>query len=293
MAKVLKFSLPSQLHIDIESDSAIVFGDRELLVLNAYVPGIALAESGKADITIRHYESDTFAFSGSADTYTIHDAWHGQFPDDLYHLLYAVARRAFLEQGLYSVHSICVGNDDQILAVGHTGVGKTSLLGELSASHGLRMLASNKTLVSLKDACMTAVAGTRTVSVRASDVSFWSGEIENGTEKWGRHMFTIGGGREVRSPRPIKNVAIVRINDAVERCERLEPSAALHALFPYFLDAVNADVVLGGGKAVLSGAPSSENMATLARELASALERIPVYGITGSRQYTAGELFSL
>jgi len=73
------------------------------------------------------------------------------------------------------------------------------------------------------------------------------------------------------------------LNDGVQDWRELQPTSALHTLYPYFLDTVNADIVIG--KDVFNGSVSQETKKYLAGRLGKAVERVPVYSAAGSLSF--------
>jgi hypothetical protein len=191
------------------------------------------------------------------------------FPADIPHLLYGLERKALLERRLYPVHAACVGKDGAYaLLVGHSGSGKTTLAIELIGQNGLKLFSGNKTIVSFDNGSVKAVAGTRIMTAVGKD--------------FGRYAYDLPSSnyaveQEVR----ISRIAIIRINDGVEECQILNPLSALHMLYPYFLDVVNANVIVNG-KDVFNGAAPAEVGQHLAEHLGAALQILQVRKISGS-----------
>ena len=212
------------------------------------------------------------------------DAWSvdvGGIPEnDIPHYLYGLARLEFLRKGLFPVHAACVGKDaGHALIVGHSGDGKTTVALKLIREHGCRLFSGNKTVVRFSDGAIVAVAGTTTVT-----------EV---TPK-GRRLFRLESGQyETRAAVPIRTIAKVKLNDGAESMALLKPLSALHALYPFFLDAVNADVSVAEGEHVLSGNPSDGVRERLAKNLWKALGAIPAYSITGSLPFVIENLQKL
>jgi hypothetical protein len=73
---------------------------------------------------------------------------------------------------------------------------------------------------------------------------------------------------------------LAALNDGAEKSRQLSASA-LHKLYP-LLDAVNADIVLAGGRIVFAGTPPSGVSKRLASALSQALANLPVWELEGS-----------
>ena len=224
--------------------------------------------------TLRAYVPDTDFFDArSADAAGISEA-------DLPHFLYGMARLALLKNGLFSVHAACVGNDHgKVLIVGHSGDGKTTVALKLIREFGYRLRAGNKTVVRFEGGTLLAIAGTTTVTEVTPQ---------------GRRLFRLDDGQyETRDDLPIRAIVKVKLNDGADSTARLAPLSALHTLYPFFLDAVNADVVVSDGGRVLSGNPPDGVRERLAKDLLEVLGTVPAHAITGSLHYLIDTLRKL
>ncbi|MGH2645233.1 MAG: hypothetical protein ACRDE2_14865, partial [Chitinophagaceae bacterium] len=78
---------------------------------------------------------------------------------------------ALLKKGYHTIHSACVGMGNQwSLLIGHTGVGKTTVMLDLLHNYKFKMFSSNNTLVKFhEDFYLEAIAGTTTITCKNSD----------------------------------------------------------------------------------------------------------------------------
>lgn len=292
-----EFTLPLSLSAQITSTGELAFTDDDLLLAQAYVPG--LERSGRrvrqADITISHVESSRADLVRRGRRLTVQDRWNGQLPLDAWFLLYAEARRRWLERQVFSVHGACLGMRGGILIVGHSGSGKSTVAMEMLRRRGVKLFSGNKTLVTIgKSGALTAIAGTMTMTVGAADRKRYARFVDQGADYWGRYAFSLKESyRAADRPLPIRAIAVVRLNDGIAQQVRLQPVSALHTLYPFFLDAVNADVIAGTGSSVLVGTPPPGTQEALARNLERACGRIPVHVISGSLSFVGKRLASL
>lgn len=294
----LFFSILNKISIKISSDKDISFTESEYLILKGYVPGLVRLEEQPAciDIVVEHVESGEKKMIQDEGKVIIHDIWNGVFPGDLYHLLYGLVRVRLLKEHLYSVHGACVGNDDYVLIVGHSGSGKTSVLLKLLQSSETKIFSGNKTVVSFDSATgPIAIAGTPTITIRGNDQKkLIDLKINDHVEYWGRYAFMLDPDKYPKETSvPIKAIVIVRLNDFDEERKKLDPSSSLHSLYPYFLDVVNADVVMAGLSDVFMGAPSQDEGLYLVSHLKKVLETIPVYSLIGSSSFVVDEILKL
>lgn len=206
---------------------------------------------------------------------------------DLYHLLSGVARQHYLENHLYPTHAACLGLDDLVLLVGHSGSGKTSIALELLKDKEMKLFSGNTTVVSFEDDSVMAVAGTPTITARAGDLK----ERFAAQQYADRGAFSLAGA-QYANPGKIKAAVVVRLNDKAQEWNKLSSISAIHTLYPYFLDTVHADTVVCG-KFVHDGAIRPEVKSYLAMRLADTLPRIPVYTACGSLPFVAGRILGL
>jgi len=244
--------------------------------LHAHIPGLVFGKEGDQPpiITIEHHQSANPRLECTADEVRYYGAAGEAFPVDLYHLLYGITRRALLERNLYCVHAACVGGADGYhLIIGHSGSGKTTLAQNLVEHHGMTLFSGNKTVIRFEgDGGLTAIAGTPTMTALDKDFN----------------RFAYGLANDQYAPKaevPITAITIIRVNDGVEETQTLGGLSALHTLYPYFMDTVNADVIVNG-KDVFDGTPPAAAKDALVAGLTQAFaHNIPVRKISGSMAY--------
>jgi len=253
----------------------------ETMVLQAHVPGLVPGSEGGADLSLLHDPQQARNIAGDFPHMVLGCGWSAAKAADLPHLLYGMARRAWLEAGLYPVHAACVscGDGGAILLVGHSGSGKTTLAQRLIERHGCKLLSGNKTLVRFDETgALQAVAGTITMTA-----------LDKNRQ---RFAWRLPPDQYGEAPTPVRSIAIVRLNDGVAEEQRLSPMSALHSLYPFFLDAVNADVIVGGTE-VFDGAISGAARKTLALRLQDLLSGISVHAYSGSIEHLAQKVTGL
>lgn len=227
-----------------------------LLQFGAYIPGFALLD-GRPD------HIDLKLGSNWAQTNGI--------PEDTYHLLYGMVRKELLiKKDLCTIHGACVGLGDQFrLVVGHSGSGKTTLAQRLIDKHAMKLFSGNKTVLRFdKEGTITAIAGTRTMTALDKNQKRYAYELK-------AQQYETA--QEVR----ISGIDIIRVNEGVKECQQLNPLGALHTLYPYVMDQVNADVITGAHQ-IFDGAVPSATKQKVVKGLSAALNNIPVRKISGS-----------
>jgi hypothetical protein len=293
----LFFTIPNHLTIKISSDKDLAFGHNEYLLLKGYIPSIVQldSESDKIDLVIEHTESEDKKLIQKENHVHIFDTWKGVFSADLYHLLYGIVRVQFLKRNLFPIHGACVGKSDYVLIVGHSGAGKTSVVLKLLEDKDIKIFSGNKTVVSFESGKLAAIAGTPTITIRVSDKDKLDElKISDHVEHWGRYAFTLSPEKyEKRESVRIKAVVIVKLNDYMQENKEINSLSALHNLYPFFLDVVNADVVISDADDVFIGTPPEGTGKYLATHLKSALKDVPVYSLIGSSTFVAYEILKL
>lgn len=285
-------NLPGALLMRIEVPVAAFESDSARELAEAYLPGAEFvgisSRSGvlhvctdEPTLTIRFEESEVCSLSRKGGCYVLRDKWKGEASlMDLLFLCYGAVRRSWLKRGLYPVHAAALdlGDGGLTLLVGHSGSGKTAVT--LSAvSRGRKVFSGNKTLVRIDGDKLIAVAGTRTMTTNAEDVErhLSTGAVKSGYQ--GRTAFYLNKEHYApTAPSMVHRIVLPRLNDGAEKARRLGSLAALHKLYPFFMDTVNADIVLSGGKIVLSGNPSEGVREKLTAELGLVLATDDLFG---------------
>jgi hypothetical protein len=287
----LSFNLPSEKQAHLTSDQDLPFKREEQLLLEAYVPGISdptRSSTANPEISIHHQESELASLTYSGTNMLLRDVWNGAISQDLYHLLYSATRVQLLESGLYSVHAACAGDDEQVLIVGHSGSGKTSTALELVRNHDWKLASGNKTVVTFDEQNRIQVcAGTSTMTVRDTDGERYATPLGKEIHDYGgRIAFSLDESRFVNvSERPLKAIVVVRLHDGLRDTHQLSPLSALHELYPYFMDSVNADTLVARGKGVFRAPALEEASIALSNGLQVAVSEIPVLSIAGPLSY--------
>lgn len=299
--------LPGALALRIYVPEPYFTDETARMLAAAYLPGAEFLACGAVlgegelvgftKLTLRFVEAPEAKLTVENGSYTLSGTLAGEATlMDLLFLCYGVARLHWLKVGLYPVHGACLApaNQDGLrLIVGHSGVGKTALT--LSrVARGEKVFSGNKTLVKIEDGLVTAVAGTLPITTRAEDAArhLDAASIKAGYQ--GRSAFYLADDCYADSaPQAVKLIVLPRLNDGVEKSKKLSELSALHKLYPYFIDAVNADIILAGGKVVLCGSPPDGAQAQLARTLAAALAGLSVHEIEGSLAFVNQTLETL
>jgi hypothetical protein len=297
--------LTGGIYLDIGLPAPVFEQWKARMLLRAYLPGFSLSpqyddsegEHGTPTLSIRFEHSRKKQLVQSAGEIVLRDRWSSEDPGsllDFIHLLCSAARVLWLQRGMYCVHSACVGKDERyVLVVGHSGTGKTSIALNMAAERLFKVFSSNKTLISLTGSKMKAKAGTRTITTRGADAQRHLAGV-TGIAYAGRWAFKLPDDMYASiDPVTIAAVALARINEGADNCSELSPESALHSLYPYFLDQVNADTVLCGGREVFCGTPPAGCQSRLSAALAKTLKRVPVYHVTGSVPFITKSLGGL
>ncbi|MDA2922386.1 hypothetical protein MYX07_03920 [Patescibacteria group bacterium AH-259-L07] len=291
-------SLPSNLNICLTSKRDFLSDNDVRFLAQAYLPGLNFLRSkpDKISITVKYIESAARHMVRRGNHITIYGHWRGESSIlDIFHLLYSTARINWLSRGLYPIHATCVGINNYTLIVGHSGVGKTSITLQMVNKYRTKIFSGNKTLVSFKrDGTINAVAGTKIMTMNTADFNRYMPTVEHMVHYQNRKAFLLEKNKYAsESSVKIKSIVIVRINDGVEECSKLNPERALHMLYPYFLDRVNADTIVCDGKDVFVGTPPEGTQRQLVSLLSRSLPHISVYTVNGSVSFIANTIKNL
>lgn len=229
-------SLPGGLTARFNTVSPLTAREKQLIA--AHVPGVGFgsARSKASTLTVTQGVAAIPALYDGGDNVRFDLPPQDGLPMDMVFLLYGAVRRALLAKNLYCVHAACVGDTDgHVLIAGHSGAGKTTLTQALIDRHGMTLFSGNKTVVRFDGkGGLSAVAGTRTMTALDKGLNRYAYELPSEAYTKAKDV-------------PVRRIALVRLNDGVEEAQDLQPLSAMHHLQSFFMDAVNADVVVGGG----------------------------------------------
>ena len=286
----LYFRFPGNLVFNLISKKPFIFEEKEQLLLKAYVPGAEIVDISprSVDLVIELKNSKQKKILQTQEKILIFDNWVNEIPLDFYHLLYSLVRKEWLKKNLFSVHAACLGKNKYILLVGHSGAGKTTIALELLKKGKTSIFSGNKTLISFdRQANIKVIAGTKTVTTIFSTAKI-NYPIPKNSKYQDRIAFTPK--EFTQQIKPIKAIVLVGLNDGVKEKNKLSHNSALHKLYPFFLDVVNADTILCDGKEIFTGLPPKGGQRFLARSLETALKKIPVYSLKGSLPFVVENL---
>lgn len=268
--------------------------DESKYLSGAYLPGVKIVDSpsNNPDFTVNLVESNSKNLIEAPDSLTLYDSWSGRSTLDQWHLLYSLFRKSYLQSITCPVHASCVGLEKMVLLVGHTGVGKTTITLRLLNDLGWKIFSGNKTVVDPEK--MTALAGTKTISIRQSDIIKYP-KLQNDAVNYSNltALFLDQSHYDQRLEVPLSAICIVRIDDGNDQSVELTYPGNLHALYSYFLDSVYADTVLCDGQAVYSGEVSREVKENVSKKLSQSLRSIKVFNLRGSVKYLTEQISAL
>ena len=284
------FVLAGSLLALFSSNSDIAITEHQMMQLEAHLPGFQEVKEipRDPDFQITHLESEVFELHQGPSSVEIKEEWNNHLSPDFVHLFYGIARKEWLNKGIFPIHAACVGSEEgYVLLVGHSGMGKTSSTLECAKVHGLKIFSGDKTLVEIDDCFeMNAIAGTKVMTVRAHDKERWDGMPDEFFDTAARRTFRLKP--EYSSPNQQESIiaiVVLQLNDGRNSCVSISPESAVHTLYPYFMDTERADVLLGGGEDVFDGSITLEVKREHVPKLASSIKRIPTFKVTGSIEY--------
>ncbi|HLC56420.1 MAG TPA: hypothetical protein VJJ23_04245 [Candidatus Nanoarchaeia archaeon] len=272
----------------LKSKSNLNFGYKEKLLFQAYIPGMRIIKtSDKVDFVINHIESDKRKMINKRKHIIIYDKWQGKISMDIYHLIYSIVRIHYLNRKLFPIHAACINSDGLILLVGHSGSGKTNIALQLLDKNKKKIFSGDKTIISFaSNGNIKAIAGINVVTGLTKDIKHFNNK--NKIYYHGRSAFLLNEDK-IASPGRIKAIVLIKINDGKKEFHKINFTKALHTLYPFFLDIVNADTIICE-KDIFMGTPPKDIQKYLIQMLNKALNKIPVYSITGSRLYIVNKI---
>ena len=276
------FSFPGGLTACFKTACDLKTDNNAMLLLGAYLPGIKqLSERpDRIDLTLEHKiaASPSLGVQGSHITITTKPS--KILPADIYHLFYGMLRKVYMKRSLYPVHAVCVGKDgDYTLIVGHSGAGKTSLAQKIIDENGMKLFSGNKTVVRFDGDGLKAIAGTKTMTALDEEQKRCAYELQP-------HQYVHDD--EVK----IKNIILVRVNDGVEEYEVLSAPSALHTLYPFLMDSVNADVIVGENF-IFDGSISKRVKENIIKKMKTHLVKTSAHKISGNMLFLKNKIMEM
>jgi hypothetical protein len=255
--KIIYIICPLNYIIKVESESEFLFNEKEIQLLQAYVPGVIISKMRRSvEFTIIYYKSKRPKVYYLKKKIIIYDDWSILLPIYFFHLIYGICHKYWIGNNYYTTHSACIGKNNFSLLVGHSGSGKTTLLLNLLKNYNLKLFSSNKTLLNFKKDNLTAIAGTKTITLRKkNDQKKWQPILNSKTEFVDRFAFMAS--KKYYTPKtsvPIKQIYLIKLNNYIKEFYQLDPRESLISLYPFFLDYVNSDAILFNGKSIFNGA---------------------------------------
>lgn len=244
----------------------------DLHKLQSQIPGIeySLSNNKTPDTEFVFIERKNCKIIQSKNKFTLYGAWSEGLKTDIPHLFYAILRQYWIEKGYYPIHSILLENS---LVLGHSGSGKTSLSIE-AMKHNMQISSYDKTLVHFSAHEMNCIAGTNIISLRkdiyennfsqTSDLNHFDRPIH-----YGDRVLFFSKNKIVKT---IKNIYLFFISETPLAIKPMSIDSSLHELYPYFMDTIKTDIIVGNGQAIFSGNNSSKSKTVLMNHLKNWLQ---------------------
>lgn len=284
------------VRIALESTTPLECGQSFLAILRTYLAGAEVATGAAAtalctDGLILHRETTNRMARIDASTVCIGDSWNGLVGPDAFHLLHAMARRKWLESGLFATPAACLQapSGDGILIAGHSRAGKTTTAFAM-IRRGARLFSGSTTLLGFSADGMLAFGGTDTETVNA-DAHMVEDLLDGSTSRYGRRVAgrLLSEHRTESAPLRISKIILPNLNDGVRDRRVLGPLEGLHTLHPLMMDRVNSNVILAGGKAIYCDQASTRIAIACADGLSLTLPGLQVSNVSGPLDFVVEE----
>lgn len=285
-----KWQIGGDFSLNFTSNQHFEITEQDLYALSAHLPGFTAHNVASNPINIQHTftKDTTFDLKQEKNKVHIFSPWEKSLPPDFVHLLYAVARKTWLNQDIYPVHAACIGNEDKgyYLVLGPSGAGKTSTILNLAYKKGYKVFSGDKTLLKIQQGKLFAIAGTTSLTIRLNDIDKWKHHPKNQPYYFDDRLVFKLPNKYMTQKKcvPIRGLFIIGLNDHIKSCKSIAPMQALHILYPLFLDKQRADALIDKQVVLFDGEIPFAKKQYLAKNLAHVLHHIPTYKITGSLQ---------
>jgi hypothetical protein len=293
------FILAGAVTAIVASNSDSTFNEIDIYALKAQIPELEITQEipAKPDLKITHQENNTFSLSQTGSYVVLEERWNGKISPDLPHLLYVMAQHHWLNDGLFVIHSACVGNekDGYILLVGDAGCGKTSTALECARKYGLKVFSGDKTVIEAdEETGLLGIGGTKVLTSRNPEKGRWKEMVDNAVETTSRHTFQLKQEYYTNEKRvPIKAVVLLYLNDGKDSIEVFSKISAIHNLYPYFMNSQKEDVLLNEGNFVFDGTITPEIKQKNVPRLSNGIRKIRTVKVIGSMDYVTEHVIKI
>ncbi|MDP2762931.1 MAG: hypothetical protein Q8O27_00210 [Enterobacteriaceae bacterium] len=284
--------------IKIKSNICIGVLFKKSIVINNFIPGLKIIETkNDCDLAITHKQDKVNrSYESNGNNIFIIDDWRKEIPIYIVHLLYKFFSRAYLKNGVISLHSsVAEKNDNLYLLVGFSGVGKTSILIKLLEDYNFKMVSGNKILLKVNDNKMSVVGVTSVLSIRNESPTVLNKVIPKKSENFcNRRVFQLPK-KYFSQQRDYRKIYIIysKINNGVAEFYEIDKNDILPILYPMSLDLVNREVIMFDGNLLIPDNISLQIKRRIFKLLKNIKKNSLVYHASGGLDYICDNINKL
>lgn len=286
--------------IEIYLEESLIFSEHDKFLIDIHIPGVGLFlnnnKSTKCIAKVKLSFSKKSYSIQKGKNIEIFDSFKSKIPLYVYHLIYSVFHKYWLNIGVYSVHAACVSkNGFATLLLGHSGFGKTTISLKLVEKYGFKLVYSDRVLLKIKkNGNITPIGGTKLITYKHSNKHIPLSILKPNAEYVDRKIQKLlSNYMQTESPKLINSIAFIRLNNIENNINTVDAFEALVVLYKFFLDILGSDALILNGKGIYEGIDLKlESKMNLLKELRKVTKKISIISVVGPLEQISGKFNS-